>query len=287
MSRGSNLRLARLGPDDEPEVLRLLTARPACNAYLLGLVARDALLHPERMGPLLGWREGGAIVSVVAIGSNLALSDTVSDDALAAFAGYARESELQSRTLRIVVGPDEVVARFMAFFGRDTVALERPGQHLLEVDASRLLQDARSVELRPAQPEDFSALVEADLAMVEEELGMNPFAVDPDTYRRGCERRVVEWRSWVVGPLGGPIHFKVEQSSISPEVVQLAGVYTAPSHRGRGLARHAVGEMCHLLLRDVPRVSLHVNPGNHAALHIYRRLGFRDIARVRSVWFEF
>jgi GNAT superfamily N-acetyltransferase len=287
MSRTSSLKLARLGPDDELEVVNLLASRPAANAYLLGQVARGALLQPERMGPLLGWREGGVIVSVAAIGSNLALSDTASDDALAAFAGYARESEQQSRMLRIVVGPDALVARFMTIFGRQTVALERPAQHLLEVDASRLLKDARSVELRPAQPEDFGALVEADLAMVEEELGMNPFAVDPDSYRRGCERRVVEWRSWVVGPLGGPIHFKVEQSSVSPEVVQLAGVYTSPSNRGRGLARQAVGEMCHLLLRDVPRVSLHVNPDNHVALRLYRRLGFRDVGRIRSVWIEF
>jgi hypothetical protein len=275
--------LSRLGPRDQAAVKALLCAKPACNAFLLGLVARGVLAEPERTGPLIGWWVGGTLTSVAAIGSNLALSDHASDEALAAFAGYARESDLRAR---IVVGPDTLVGRFMEFYGDDRMVLDRPDQRLFEVDAPHLLKDARSVELRPAQPVDLEALMEADLAMVEEELGMNPFSADLEGYRRGCERRLEEWRSWVVGPLGGPLLFKLEQSSVSPEVVQIAGVYTRPDVRGCGIARQAIGEMCHILLRDVPRVSLHVNASNAPAVHLYRRLGFRELGRVRSVWLE-
>lgn len=269
-------------PVDREEVARFLRARPADNAYLLGQVTRGT--REEALGgTLVGWWERGRLAGVALFGSNLVLSHGVSAAGVRALADAAAASDW---VIKVVVGPDEVVRGFVEALavapGR--VQLERGGQVLLQIDRDTLKRDARSVELRPALPSECDRMMAIDLEMVREELGIDPFSEDLEAFQRGWERRIAEWRAWVVGAVGGPIVCKVDQAAVAPEVVQLAGVYTAPARRRQGLGRGAVGEMCHLLLREVPRVALYVNRDNAAALALYRSLGFYEVGRVRSVW---
>lgn len=275
--------IRRLLPGDERALVAFLSARPADNALMLGQIARGALAEETIAGTLLGWFEDGRLTAAACVGSNLVPSHELSGDATAAFARFARESPW---VIRVVVGPDEPVARLLAALdlSDEACALVRPGQVLLQVDRRTLDRGARSVELRPAQPSELDLLMSIDLAMAREELGIDPFSSDIVGFRKGWERRILEWRAWVTGPIGGPIDFKVDQAAVSDHGVQLAGVYTAPSQRRRGLAHRAIGEMCHLLLREVPRVSLYVNPDNTAALRLYRSLGFYEVGRVRTAW---
>lgn len=274
-------RFWRLGADDERAVRRFLARQPAQHAYLLGLVERGALQERELGHVLVGWFEGRRLMAVASLGQNLVISATRSARALAAIAGHVRELGIG---VRVVAGPDDEVGAFMSHFGRERVIAERAGQVLMEVDRRRLSRAARSVELRPAQVGDLDPIWRADRAMIEEELGLFPFANDPEGHRRGCERRILEQRSWVIGGVGGPLSFKVDQSAVSPMVVQLAGVYTVPERRRQGLAFGALGEMCHLLTREAERVALFVDAHNEAARRLYRRLGFCEVGRVRSVW---
>lgn len=268
---------------DAEELIAFLLARPADNAYLLGHLARGALVDHTLGGTLVGWWQRGRLGGVALLGSNLVLSHGLSKEALAALAEATVASDW---VVRVIVGPDPVVRDFLAAgaVSPSRIELERGDQILLQVDKSTLKGDARSVELRPAQPIECDAMMALDLAMVREELGIDPFSSDLVGFERGWRRRIAEWRAWVAGPLGGPIGCKVDQAAVSPHVVQLAGVYTAPERRRTGLARRAVGEMCHLLLRQVPRVVLYVHRGNVAALRLYHRLGFYEVGRVRSVW---
>ncbi|MCC6621794.1 MAG: GNAT family N-acetyltransferase [Deltaproteobacteria bacterium] len=275
--------LSRLGPGDEAELVRFLARHPSDNAYFIGQVERGALDDELIAGTLVGVYRRRELVGAACLGSNLVLSRPLPD---ACMADLARASHEAGWLLRVVVGEDDVVARFMRHLGTSAgpIALERAGQLLFEVDRDHIARDARSAELRPAQPHELDTLMECDLAMVREELGMDPFSADWSGFKRGWYRRVMEWRAWVVGPLGGPIRFKVDQAAVSPLVVQLAGVWTRPEERGRGLARRALGEMCHLLLREAPRVCLYVHPDNEPAVRLYRSLGFRQVGHVRSVW---
>lgn len=282
-SSGPACAIRRLSPGDERALVALLLARPADNALLLGQIARGALAEEAIAGPVLGWFEDERLTAAACIGSNLVPSHDVSEAAAQAFARFARESPW---LIRVVVGPDAAVARLLTALAlpEHAFALVRSGQVLLEVDRRRLDRGARSVELRPAQPHELDHLMAIDLAMAREELGIDPFSSDIVGFRKGWERRIQEWRAWVTGPVGGPIHFKVDQAAVSDHGVQLAGVYTAPSHRRRGLAHRAIGEMCHLLLREVPRVNLYVNADNEAALGLYRGLGFYEVGRVGTAW---
>ena len=178
--------------------------------------------------------------------------------------------------------------RFLTAYGRGTrtIHLERGSQLLYELVAEDLQETHRSDALRPAQTEDLEALVALDLRMVTEEIGFDPFAQVQEAYRQGWLRRVRERRAWVVGPVGGELSFKVDQSAVSDRAIQLAGIYTVPERRGQGLARSATGEMCHHLLKSCPRVTLYVHRENAPAIALYERLGFRARGEVRSAWFK-
>lgn len=275
--------IRRLAGRDHWEVLGFLRQAPEQNAFLLGQIARQALDREAVAGVFVGFWRGGALAGLVCIGANLVVSEPCSEDALDAFATFASRSPY---LVRVVVGPDAAVAGFMDRYGRepDAIALERPHQLLYKVDRATHRPAAPCPELRPADVTELELLLQADLSMVVEELGFDPFSPDLPSFRRGWLRRIREQRSWVVGPVGTPI-FKCDHSAVSDDVIQLAGVYTAPEHRGRGVAKRAISAMCELLFREVPCVTLYVHSENAGAIRLYEGLGFRVAGHVRSVWF--
>ena len=72
----------------------------------------------------------------------------------------------------------------------------------------------------------------------------------------------------------GEVVFKAELSAWTPDVVQVQGVFTAPSRRGRGVATAGMTAICAMLLESVPLVTLYVNGFNHTAIRLYHRVGF-------------
>ncbi|MGM0577353.1 MAG: GNAT family N-acetyltransferase [Myxococcota bacterium] len=279
--------LWRLQRRDRWAALRLLRRSVEHNAYLLSQIARGAIGRDDVAGPLVGhWRDG-RLDGLCILGSNLVISRPASDEAVDAFAEYARRSRFR---VWVAVGDDATIDRFMSAYGRTwrPIRIERAGQALYRVDGDALEGDdaARSPELRPADIREVEALMEADRAMVREELGFDPFVRDLPSYREGWRRRIREERCWVVGPVGGPVRFKVDHSAVSEDVVQLAGIFTRPEERRQGLARAGVGEMCRRLLGRVSSVTLYVHRHNIPAIALYESLGFERVGAVRSVWFE-
>ncbi len=266
-------------------MLRLLRRQPEHNIYLLGQVARGGLMRTESGAPMLGYFHHGLLEGVMSLGPNLVLSAPISPAGVAAFADRASEMALHPR---VAVGHDRHLDHFMTAYGRDPdqIRMERPDQILFRVRPGTLAGDAREPGLRPGRVTELDAIVVADRAMVAEELGFDPFLGDLASYRAGWRRRIQEERAWVVGEPGGPPVFKVELSAVCDDGIQLSGVYTTPSHRRRGVAYRAVGELCQRLHAKVPVVTLYVHELNVGAVRLYEALGFERVGRVRSVWFE-
>ena len=178
--------------------------------------------------------------------------------------------------------------RFMEAYGRDpaSIILERSDQRLFAVTTQTLRAPPKRLALRPAELTELTEVMDADRRMIQEELGFDPFAKQQRLYREGWIRRIREARAWIVRESDDPVLFKVDQSAVSAHVVQLSGVYTAPDARSQGVASDALAQMCHRLFEEVPLVALYVHAENQAAVRLYLGLGFDELGRVRSIWFD-
>jgi uncharacterized protein len=141
------------------------------------------------------------------------------------------------------------------------------------------LHDARYSTVR-----DLDALVPACAAMHKEEVGIDPLERDSVGYRERI-RELVEKKRSVVRIIDGRIAAKCEYSAVTPDTVQLMGVWTHPSSRREGLGRALLREVCGHLARKGKSVTLFVNDFNRPAIALYESLGFRQIGENRAlIW---
>ena len=255
----------------------------AGNAYLFAQIERGALEVDHIAGPIVGYWHRESLEGIAIFGTNLVLSTPCSTSAAIAFAEFAQR---QSLNPWVAFASDVTMQRFMEAYGEAAppILSKREQQVLFELELEELIHDPSST-LRPADISELEELIVMDRAMVQEELGFDPFARDLESYRRGWKRRVREGRCWVATEEGRLV-FKVDHSAVSQQVVQLAGVYTVPSHRRRGVARHALSCMVRLLCTRGQLVSLYVDRGNAPAIALYAELGFTASDSVTSIWFS-
>ena len=136
-------------------------------------------------------------------------------------------------------------------------------------------------------------MVLASAAMFVEEIGYSPVGRDGGVaYRASVAQLAMAGRTFVRmegsdGSDGGATTvFKADLGSVTPQVVQVQGVWLAPHLRGRGLAGPAMAAVCALTRRDVaPVLSLYVNAYNARAIAAYERVGFRRVATFATVLF--
>jgi predicted GNAT family acetyltransferase len=147
------------------------------------------------------------------------------------------------------------------------------------------LPGAPNSGVRPAAVDDLEALAVAAASMHREEMGVDPYEGEPMGWRNRMATFIERGWSWVWMD-SGQVIFKVELSAWTPDVVQLQGVYTSPSHRGRGIATAGLAGVCARLLADVPRCALYVNHYNTVALRLYARLGFTPAGTFATVIYE-
>jgi ribosomal protein S18 acetylase RimI-like enzyme len=138
--------------------------------------------------------------------------------------------------------------------------------------------------LRAARRSDLERLVPACAAAHRLELGVDPLARDGDAFRWRTAAQIEERRSWLWLE-DDVILFKAEASAWTPQAVQIAQVWTDPEARGRGYASRALRDLCRLLLRSTPNVTLFVRTDNAPALALYERIGMRKALEYRSVLF--
>jgi hypothetical protein len=80
--------------------------------------------------------------------------------------------------------------------------------------------------------------------------------------------------------------FKAEIGSVTPQAVQVQGVWVNPVHRGRGLAAPGMAAVVDSCRRDLaPVTSLYVNAFNVRAVRVYERVGFTRVGTFSTVLF--
>jgi uncharacterized protein len=264
MTTRSALRVTRLGPADADRLGLLIDREPVTNVYM-----RSELRLGFEAGDWWGAFEDDALAAVV-FGWSLVvpyIPDVEAAPPLAKALAAAAQP-------RMVVGPRASVMALHNAFRPPRPARElRDPQPLLVLDAGDL-REPPSPEVRLANRGDLESLILAAARMHREEMGVDPLAVDAPAWRTRMTSLIERNWSWI-WTRGHEILFKAELSAWTPEVVQIQGVYTAPQHRGHGIARAGLAAVCAQIFAEVPRCSLYVNQYNVIAQRVYQRLGFK------------
>jgi ribosomal protein S18 acetylase RimI-like enzyme len=158
---------------------------------------------------------------------------------------------------------------------------DRPGQPVYALSDA---PEAGETGLRPARLEDLDRLLPACAAAHAEELGIDPLERDADGFRWRTRAQIEDGRSWLWLDRDG-IRFKAEASAWTPLAVQIQQVWVDPELRRRGYAARGMRDLCRLLLRTTPVVTLFVRTDNRPAIRLYESIGMERVGSYRSVLF--
>jgi uncharacterized protein len=275
-----------LGRDDVDAALALCGRDVVANLFVAARLL-SSRTEPRRLaGELWGWYEAGELRSACWSGANLVPVEAT-PDAVEAFAHRARRHGRQCSSIVGPAGP--VLGMWRHLQSSWGPAREvRPHQPLMATSRAPLVPSDPAV--RRTRMDELEAIVPACVAMFTEEVGYSPVAADGGAlYRSQVSGLVAAGRSFVrmdERPGGAQVVFKAELGSVTPEAVQVQGVWVNPRYRGRGLAAPGMAAVVQIVHRELaPVVSLYVNSYNTRAVRAYQRVGFSTVGTYATVLF--
>jgi uncharacterized protein len=243
-------------------------------------------IQSRSSGELWGYYDGGELRSLCWAGANLVPVEAT-PDAVDAFAVRARR---QGRHCSSLVGPADAVLPLWAnlehYWG--------PAREVRDIQPLMAMDDAPLVTpdltLRRGRLDELPIIVPACVAMFTEEVGYSPVAADGGAlYQAQVTALVSSGRSYVRvddGPRGPRVTFKAELGSVTPQAVQVQGVWVDPHRRGEGFAAPGMAAVVeHVRAEVAPLVTLYVNGFNHRAIRVYEKVGFRQVGTFATVLF--
>jgi len=216
----------------------------------------------------------GELSALCHIGANLVPSGT-GCDTFAEAAALGRS--------RMIIGEERAVSDLWeaARGSMRKPRQDRPGQPVYAITKP---PPPGETGLRAATDGDLERLLPACAAAHELELGIDPVALDTEGFRWRTAAQIEEGRSWLWLE-DDVILFKAEASAWTPSAVQLQQVWVDPEARGRGYGARGLRDLCRLLLRTTPTVTLFVRRENTPAIGLYGAIGMRRVLAYRSLLF--
>lgn len=276
--------LRLLSDDDFKGALEFLQRDPLINVYLISRLLEERTLAATQIAVV---RYNGVIVLVASLATNIVLagdpsiSRDITDCAIALIADRILTRMLP---VRAIISPAALVESLWNIVRTridppTVVRMNQPVYALKKRVDYPDLTNARYSTMR-----DLEQLVPACAAMHREEVGIDPLERDATGYRERI-RDLIEKKRTVIRVLDGVIVTKCEYSAVTPDTVQLMGVWTHPRYRRRGLSRELLREVCGHLTHKGKTVTLFVNDFNRPAIALYEALGFHRIGMNRAlIW---
>jgi GNAT superfamily N-acetyltransferase len=277
---GSGPAEAERGPSpDEVAAARralraLLVEAPAANQYLLHRLERAEAgdVPAELVERWVGVHDGAALVTAALVRRSAPGEPaTMCCPAGAAEGGHPLGARiaLEGGAL-IMVGPRAVTDACWWGMGRPPfrVAFD---QRLWVAGAPSA---GPTLPVGPAMRADLDALVEMELGMLAEDLGISPDRVDLEVLEVRVLQRIEAGKVVVSRPPKGPPVFTIDVARCGPSGAQLGGTYVSPAWRGHGICARAVRSLLGLLHAEGRLTTLHVNEANEAAWRSYAKAGF-------------
>lgn len=262
--------VTRLDDANVQEVLDFLAERPLHTVIMSSFVRDNGLVSPLNRGTFYACRgEDGGLEGVALIG-HATLVEARTEEALAAFARLARESQ----SGHVILGEMDKVGRFWDYYAKGEESPRLLCREMLLEQRWPVAVREEVKGLRLATADDLELVIPVQAEMAFEESGVNPLERDPEGFRRRCARRVELGRVWVWVE-DGRLIFKADIISETPEVVYLEGIWVNPEERGKGYGLRCMSQLGRELLARAGSISMLVNERNVKALSLYRRAGYK------------
>ena len=270
------IRVAPLLAERNADALALLEREPYLNVYLSYILERDALSRRS----LVGAFSAGRLIGLAYLGRQIVLAgESAGAEAFAAFAaGIPRPKAITAPTVLVELFWDRLPD------WHRSARLIREHQPVMAVDADGLiLREDPRIAIRRATLADLKIVEENSAEMIAGELES-----DPRKHGREFTANIasmIESDLWWIGEYQREPAFFCHVGSWSHLTVQMQGIWTVPHLRGKGIARAAFSAISARLLEIVPSLCLYVNDFNHAAIALYRSLGYREVGEFRTILF--
>ena len=273
-----------LGDDDAAGALAFLRRDPVINVYLISRLLEERFVSSTQIVEV---RHNGRVALLASLATNVVLaahSDAPSDILDGAISVIGERILTRMIPVRAIISPAHLVERLWKQIHTrlDPPTVVRMNQPIYAISPGTAHPDL--TESRYSTVRDLDALVPAAAAMHKEEVGIDPLERDAVGYRERI-RELVEKKRSLVLVRDRTIVAKCEFSAVTPEAVQLMGVWTHPSHRRQGYGTRLLSEVCGHLGRKGHTVTLFVNDFNQPAIAMYEALGFERIGMNRAlIW---
>jgi uncharacterized protein len=273
------VRIQRISNANEKAALAYLARDPYANVFLTYLILLD-LSSSTRNALYVALDEDGNAKGVGYFARQIALAAD-GDATIEAFArvGASHHGE------KMIVGPRPQIAAYWARMRgtHEPARLVRDRQFVMVLDRRSLRSFERSVVIRRARIDEWTAVADNSAAMIAIELEYDPMRTSPEFTSN--VRTMIDRGLWWIGESLGRLCFFCNIGPWSPQTAQLQGIWTPPELRGKGLATSALGAICDRLLEMTPSLCLYVNDFNTKAIELYERVGFRIHSEFQTILF--
>ena len=267
------MRLQLLKGADKKEVLGFLAQRPVHTVVMSSMIHDNGIESADNRGRFYGYRNAAGRLEGVALIGHTTLVEARSEDALAALALTARESETP---IHIMMSDGNSIESFWDYY---TGGMKEPRLVCLErlFEIKFPLSICESVPgLRLATEAELIPVAEAHAEIALEESGVNPMERDREGFLKRVLRRIHQKRTWTVIDEKGGLVFKADIVAETSDASYLEGIYVHPAHRGKGIGANCLSQLSRTLLEKVKHVCLLSNEDFQNAHRAYSKAGFKS-----------
>jgi uncharacterized protein len=265
-------RVCKLEDEHADEALAFLAMRPVHTVVMTSFINDNGMVSSLNRGVFYGYRNDEGTLEGVALIGHTTLVEARTDDALAAFAFAARESETP---INLIMSDGATAETFWQLYSGGTRQPRLVCNELLFEISFPVMVRENVDNLRLATAEELIPVAEAHAEVAYEESGVNPMRRDREGFLKRTLRRIEQGRTYVVFD-DKKLIFKADIVAETDEVVYLEGIYVAPEQRGNGIGTNCLSQLSRLLLNRVKHVCLLSNVDFKQAHRAYQKAGFKS-----------
>ena len=259
----------RLQEEDKPRLQHMLQQDTVTNLFLLQCLHSLSI----RKGTWYGAQddEHGLKGAAIVFPKRLTVPFATDPTAAEALAAHIAVREQPTR----LVGPRDACDAIWQRWSSAASADRSYNQQLYVCRSARpsTAGTATPASLRLATLHELETIATNAAAMQLEDLGIDPLQDSRKKHFKNVREKIVDGSVYVLEQQGR-IVFQMAVSIKHRLGCQLSGTYVPQAYRNQGLATSGVRQLCQLLLKDSPFVTLHVNAANKPAVRAYISAGF-------------